>query len=147
MTASASTMDGPAGTHCGPGSARLFYGDTRAALRAGQRAALRAGLRAALRAGPPAALCAGPTRAPGACSRSEPTAVRTGIGLGLGDPRVGSDSDSADWSLHTAGPDNPDRATRLHPLWPAAIGSGPGRRRRGGVGQSGMDLAEGGDCS
>ena len=54
---------------------------------------------------------------------------------------------SADWSLHTAGPDNPDRATRLHLLGPAAIGSGPCRRRRSGVGQSGMDRAEGGDYS
>jgi hypothetical protein len=62
-------------------------------------------------------------------------------------PLLGSDSDSADWSLHTAGPDNPDRATRLHLLGPAAIGSGPGRRRRSGVGQSGMDRAEGGDYS
>ena len=62
-------------------------------------------------------------------------------------PLLGSDSDSADWSLHIAGPDNPDRATRLHLLGPAAIGSGPGRRRRSGVGQSGMDRAEGGDYS
>ena len=38
---------------------------------------------------------------PGARSRSEPTAVRSGIGLGR-------------LSLHTAGPDNPDRATRPH---------------------------------
>ncbi len=145
-----------------------FYGDTlaalragpRAALRAGPRAAIRAGLRAALRAGPRAAqlsdqpqrhCAAGPSgqwtdgadtyqwtsrpRAPGARSRShEP-------------PLLGSDSDSADWSLHTAGPDSPDRATRLHLLGPAAIGSGPGRRRRSGVGQSGMDRAEGGDYS
>ena len=73
-------------------------------------------------------------RASGAYSRSEPTAVRPGIGLGR-------------LSLHTAGPDNPDRATRLHLLGPAAIGSGPGRRRRSGVGQSGMDRAEGGDYS
>jgi hypothetical protein len=137
-----------------------FYGDTLAALRAGPRAALRAGPRAARRAGPQAAQlsdqpqrhrAAGPSgqwtdgadtyqwtsrpRAPGARSRShEP-------------PLLGSDSDSADWSLHTAGPDNPDRATRLHLLGPAAIGSGPGRRRRSGVGQSGMDRAEGGDYS
>ena len=145
-----------------------FYGDTLAALRAGPRAALRAGPRAARRAGPRAALRAGPQaaqlsdqpqrhraagpsgqwtdgadtyqwtsrpRAPGARSWShEP-------------PLLGSDSDSADWSLHTAGPDNPDRATRLHLLGPAAIGSGPGRRRRSGVGQSGMDRAEGGDYS
>jgi hypothetical protein len=137
-----------------------FYGDTLAALRAGPRAALRAGPRAALRAGPQAAQlsdqpqrhrAAGPSgqwtdgadtyqwtsrpRAPGARSWShEP-------------PLLGSDSDSADWSLHTAGPDNPDRATRLHLLGPAAIGSGPGRRRRSGVGQSGMDRAEGGDYS
>jgi hypothetical protein len=137
-----------------------FYGDTLAALRAGPRAALRAGPRAARRAGPQAAQlsdqpqrhrAAGPSgqwtdgadtyqwtsrpRAPGARSWShEP-------------PLLGSDSDSADWSLHTAGPDNPDRATRLHLLGPAAIGSGPGRRRRSGVGQSGMDRAEGGDYS
>ena len=44
-------------------------------------------------------------------------------------------SDSADWSLYTAGPDNPDRTTRLHLLGTAAIGSGPGRRRRSGAGQ------------
>ena len=139
-----------------------FYGDTLAALRAGPRAALRAGPRAARRAGPQAAQlsdqpqrhrAAGPSgqwtdgadtyqwtsrpRAPGARSWShEP-------------PLLGSDSDSADWSLHTAGPDNPDRATRLHLLGPAAIGSGPGRRRRSGVGQSGMEWVEGGDsdCS
>jgi hypothetical protein len=137
-----------------------FYGDTLAALRAGPRAALRAGPRAARRAGPQAAQlsdqpqrhrAAGPSgqwtdgadtyqwtsrpRAPGARSWShEP-------------PLLGSDSDSADWSLHTAGPDNPDSATRLHLLGPAAIGSGPGRRRRSGVGQSGMDRAEGGDYS
>jgi hypothetical protein len=137
-----------------------FYGDTLAALRAGPRAALRAGPQAARRAGPQAAQlsdqpqrhrAAGPSgqwtdgadtyqwtsrpRAPGARSWShEP-------------PLLGSDSDSADWSLHTAGPDNPDRATRLHLLGPAAIGSGPGRRRRSGVGQSGMDRAEGGDYS
>ena len=137
-----------------------FYGDTLAALRAGPRAALRAGPRAARHAGPQAAQlsdqpqrhrAAGPSgqwtdgadtyqwtsrpRAPGARSWShEP-------------PLLGSDSDSADWSLHTAGPDNPDRATRLHLLGPAAIGSGPGRRWRSGVGQSGMDRAEGGDYS
>ena len=125
-----------------------FYGDTLAALRAGPRAALRAGPRAARRAGPQAAQlsdqpqrhrAAGPSgqwtdgadtyqwtsrpRAPGARSWShEP-------------PLLGSDSDSADWSLHTAGPDNPDRATRLHLLGPAAIGSGPDRRRRSGVDQ------------
>jgi len=94
-----------------------FYGDTLAALRAGPRAALRAGPRAARRAGPQAAQlsdqpqrhrAAGPSgqwtdgadtcqwtsrpRAPGARSWShEP-------------PLLGSDSDSADWSLHTAGP-------------------------------------------
>ena len=73
-------------------------------------------------------------RSPGAYSRSEPTAVRPGIGLGR-------------LSLHTAGPDNPDRATRLHLLGTAAIGSGPGRRKRSGVGQSGMEWVEGGDCS
>jgi hypothetical protein len=39
-------------------------------------------------------------------------------------------SDSADWSLHAAGPKNSDRATRLHLLGPATIGSGPGLRRR-----------------
>ncbi len=157
-----------------------FYGDTRAALRAGPRAALRAGPRAARRAGPRAAIRAGSRaairaglwaalragqraaqlsglpqrgpsgqwtdcadtyqwtsrpRAPGARSRRhEP-------------PLLGLDSDSANWSLHTAGPDNPDCATRLHLLGPAAIGSGPGRRRRSGVGQSGMDRAEGGDYS
>ncbi len=59
----------------------------------------------------------------------------------------GLDSDSADWSLHTAGPDNPDRATRPHLLGTAAIGSGPRRRRRSGAGQSGMEWEEGGDCS
>ena len=137
-----------------------FYGDTLAALRAGPRAALRAGPRAARRAGPQAAQlsdqpqrhrAAGPSgqwtdgadiyqwtsrpRAPGARSRSQEPLLQ------------GSDSDSADWSLHTAGPDNPDRATRLHLFGPAAIGSGPGRRRRSGVGQSGMDRAEGGDYS
>jgi hypothetical protein len=137
-----------------------FYGDTLAALRAGPRAALRAGPRAARRAGPQAAQlsdqpqrhrAAGPSgqwtdgadtyqwtsrpRAPGARSWShEP-------------PLLGSDSDLADWSLHTAGPDNPDRATRLHLLGPAAIGSGPDRRRRSGVDQSGMNRAEGGDYS
>jgi hypothetical protein len=37
--------------------------------------------------------------------------------------------DSADRSLHTAGPSNPDRDSRLGLLGPAAIGSGPGRRR------------------
>ena len=56
-------------------------------------------------------------------------------------------SDSADWSLYTAGPDNPDRTTRLHLLGTAAIGSGPGRRRRSGAGQSGLEWVEGGDCS
>ena len=129
-----------------------FYGDTLAALRAGPRAALRAGPQAAqLSDQPQRHRAAGPSgqwtdgadtyqwtsrpRAPGARSWShEP-------------PLLGSDSDSADWSLHTAGPDNPDRATRLHLLGPAAIGSGPGRRRRSGVGQSGMDRAEGGDYS
>ena len=73
-------------------------------------------------------------RAPGARSRSEPTAGRPGIGLGR-------------LSLHTAGPDNPDRATRLHLLGTAAIGSVPGRYRRSGAGQSGMEWVEGGDCS
>ena len=71
---------------------------------------------------------------PGARSRSEPTAVRSGIGLGR-------------LSLHTAGPDNPDRATRLHLLGTSAIGSVPGRHRRSGAGQSGMEWVEGGDCS
>ncbi len=66
--------------------------------------------------------------------QSEPTAVRSGIGFG----RLG---------LHTAGPDNLDRATRLQMLGPAAIGSGLGRRRRSGEGQSGMDRAEVGGCS
>lgn len=137
-----------------------FYGDTWAARRAGPRAALRAGPRAAIRAGPRAAQlsdqpqrhsAAGPSgqwtdgadtyqwtsrpRAPGARSRSHEPLL------------LGSDSDSADWSLHTAGPDNPDRATRLHLLGPAAIGSGPDRRRRSGVDQSGMNRAEGGDYS
>ncbi len=49
-------------------------------------------------------------------------------------------------SLHTAGPDNPDRATRPHLLGTAAIGSGPGRSRRSVAGQSGMEWMEGGDC-
>ena len=125
-----------------------FYGDTWAERRAGPRAALRAGPWAAqLSDQPQRHSAAGPSgqwtdgadtyqwtsrpRAPGARSRShEP--------LLLG-------SDSADWSLHTAGPDNPDRATRLHLLGPAAImiGSGPDRLRRSGVDQSGMNRAEG----
>ncbi len=33
-------------------------------------------------------------------------------------------ADSADWSLHTAGPDNPDRATRLQPLARDPAGAG-----------------------
>jgi hypothetical protein len=54
-----------------------------AALRVGPLAVLRVGLRAAQRAGSLVALRAGPRpRAPGACSRSEPKAVRPGIGLG-----------------------------------------------------------------
>ena len=71
---------------------------------------------------------------PGARSRSEPTAVRLGIGLGR-------------LSLHTAGPDNPDRATRPQLLGTEAIGSGPGWHGRSGAGQSGMEWVEGGDCS
>ena len=71
---------------------------------------------------------------PWSYSLSEPTAVRLG-------------SDSDDWSLHTAGPDSPGRATRLHVLVTAAIGSGPGRSRRSGAGQSGMERVDGGDFS
>jgi len=120
----------------------------------GRRGWYTVGIRAALRDGPWAVLrarsTAGPSgrwaddadtyqwtsrpRAPGAYGRSEPTVVRPGIGLGR-------------LSLHTAGPDNPDRATRPHLLGTAAIGSGPGRRRRSGAGQSGMEWVEGGDCS
>ena len=53
--------------------------------------------------------------------------------------RSGRNPDSDDWSLHTAGPDNPDSATRLRLRGTAAIGSGPGWSRRSGAGQSGMD--------
>ena len=114
----------------------------------GPRAALRAGPWAVLRAGPTAGPAGRRTddadtyqwtsrpRAPGACSWSEPTAVRPGIGLGR-------------LSLHTAGlgPDNPDRATRPQLLGTEAIGSGPGWHGRSGPGQSGMEWVEGGDCS
>ena len=50
-------------------------------------------------------------------------------------------------SLHTAGPDNPDRATRPQLLGTEAIGSGPGWHGRSGAGQSGMEWVEGGDFS
>ena len=53
--------------------------------------------------------------------------------------RSGRNPDSDDWSLHTAGPDNPDSATRLRLRGTAAIGSGPGWSRRSGAGRSGMD--------
>ena len=73
-------------------------------------------------------------RAPGARSRSEPTAVRPGIGLGR-------------LSLYTAGPNNTDLATRPRLLGTAAISSVPRRRRRSGAGRSGLEWVEGGDCS
>jgi hypothetical protein len=59
----------------------------------------------------------------------------------------GRSSYSDYWSLHTAGPDSPDSATRLHLRGTAAIGSGPGWSRRSGAGQSGMERVDGGDCS
>ncbi len=50
-------------------------------------------------------------------------------------------------SLHIAGPDNLDRATRPPLLGTAAIGSVSGRHRRSGAGQSEMEWvdSEGGD--
>ena len=61
---------------------------------------------------------------PGARSRSEPTAVRLGIGLGR-------------LSLHTAGPDNPDRATR-----PQLLGTeGPKPSARDPAGTGGVARA------
>ena len=54
-------------------------------------------------------------------------------------------SDSADWSLYTAGPDNPGYPPvpvrdHIHRL-------GSGWRRMSGAGQTGMEWVEGGDCS
>ncbi len=96
-----------------------FYGDTRAALRAGPYSVL-----------------------------LEPTA---GVSRTL--CAWGSGSESADWSLHTAGPDSPHPATRLQLLVSAAIGSVSGRAQEGWRGPirdaGGRADSEGGDrdCS
>jgi hypothetical protein len=52
--------------------------------------------------------------------------------------------DSADRSLNTAGPSNPDCDSRLGLLGPAAIGSGPGRKKESDANQSGLERVEGG---
>ncbi len=58
-------------------------------------------------------------------------------------------SDSADRSLHTAGPNNPDRNSSLDLLGPAAIGSGPSRSKESDAEQSSgwMELVKGGGYS
>ncbi len=85
---------------------------------------------------------------------SRAAAARPGTGLGgLGRPDSADWTrqtglgrlDSADWtrqtgaSLHTAGPNNPDRDIRLDLLGPAAVGSGSGRSKESDADQSGMD--------
>jgi hypothetical protein len=54
--------------------------------------------------------------------------------------------DSADESLHTAGPNNSDRDIRLDLVGPAAVGSGYGRSKESDADQSGMERVEGGGC-